>query len=122
MTVNWKIEVNNALKRFGIAADLTHEQCLEYIVILYDECNWSLKGISNHFFNNNVSWYTVRELLITCGVQLKSKGGPNHCKYKEIPIEDLCSLTLAECAEKHNVSKSTIQKARREHGVSKVQK
>jgi len=113
--IDWKEEVNKVLRNLGLE-ELSYTNCIQLIVELYTKHNKSLQWIQNEFFNHSVTWTCIRKLLLSEGVKLRGRGGPNRKKVI-IPVEELKTNTLHQLSKKYGVSVTTVLARRKEHDI-----
>lgn len=116
--IHWKEEVNLSLRNLSIDyRELNHEEAILFIIDLYKKHKKSYLWLQNEFFNNRVSFFAIRALLIREGVPRRSRGGDNRRKF-ECSKEELENSTLEEVKFKYGVCLTTILKRRKEYGIT----
>lgn len=116
--IDWRIEVNTSLKKIGVTTELNYSAAVQFVIELYTKHNKSLLWFQNVFFENRVSWFGVRLLLLSENICLKHRGGKNRKEFT-CPLEELRSCKMIEISQKYNVSMSTVNKQRRKHNVTR---
>ena len=114
--IDWTTEVNTSLKKAGVTTELNYSESIQFIIELYTKHNKSLLWFEKTFFENRVSWFGVRLLLLSEKIPLRGRGGMNRKKF-ECPLEELRSCTMREISERYNVDISTVLKRRKENDI-----
>jgi hypothetical protein len=106
---NW-FRVLNLLKAHCPPGVETIEDALLY---LYVDKRLSLREIKDLTDREVLGPQTIRSKLVSIGVDIKSRGGPNSRKVIPLKLEEFKEFSVAELAKKYNVHKTTIYNKKR---------